>query len=92
MSWILYTAALACGCGAALLVLFGFIEWLQTSRWPALSLLQAAYDLRLLRARWFLANEWTWPLHDVLAQIPVSLSLLALAPLFWWVATRLAHR
>jgi len=48
-------------------------------------LLQLGYDAHLIKARWFLANQWSWPLHDALAKIPVLVTMVCIAPLFWWL-------
>jgi hypothetical protein len=80
-----YVISLGLAGGAALFFIIGFVEYLQVGRWPAHSLLQLAYDADLIRARWFLANQWSWPVHDVLAKIPVTLAMLSVAPLFWWL-------
>lgn len=93
--WIAYalmTLAIGCGCAAVLLVLGAFVEYLQAGRWPARSLLDVAYELRLVRARWFLANHWSWPLRDALDAVPVTVALLALAPVSWWLGGRLGRR
>ncbi len=80
-----YVIALALASGAVLFFIIGFVEYLQVGRWPARSLLQLGYDTSLVRARWFLANQWSWPVHDALAKIPVTVAMLCTAPLFWWL-------
>ena len=80
-----YAIALGLAGGAVLIFILGFIEYLQLGRWPSLSLLQLGYDAQLIRARWFLANQWSWPVHDLLAKIPVLLAMLCIAPVFWWL-------
>lgn len=93
--WIAYallTLAIGCGCAAAVLALNGFIEYLQSGRWPFRSVLDVAYELRLVRARWFLANDWSWPLHDALRATPVIVVLVSCAPLCWWLGGLLGRR
>ena len=74
------------------MLLLGFIEWLQTGRWHTTSVLQAAYDARLVRARWFLSVDWGWRLHEVLYRIPLLIVLIGLAPLSWALGLRFARR
>lgn len=93
--WIAYallTLAICCGCAAAVLALAGFVEYLQSGRWAARSVLDLAYEWRLVRARWFLANDWSWPLHDALRATPVIALMVALAPLCWWLGSLLGRR
>ena len=92
VSLLLRALALGLGCAAVLLALNGFIEYLQTGRWPTLSLLRLGYDSGLLQARWFLAHRWSMPLHDVLDALPVTVVALGLAPLCWWLGGRLGRR
>lgn len=92
VSLLLLAAALGLGCAAVLLGLFGFIEYLQTGRWPAFSLLELGYQSRLLSARWFLANSWSWSLQELLGKAPAALVAVALAPLCWWLGGRLGRR
>jgi len=91
-SLVLFAAAIASFGGAVLLLLNGFIEYLQAGSWHATSLLQFGYDTMLIRARWFLANEWSWWIHDALAVVPTYLALIAVAPLCWWLSTRFGQR
>jgi hypothetical protein len=93
--WIAYallTLAIAFGCAAVVLALAGFVEYLQSGRWPTRSVLELVYEWRLVRARWFLANDWSWPLHDALRATPVIAVVLALAPLCWWLGSLLTRR
>jgi hypothetical protein len=96
MDWTLAlalkTLALACACGAAVLALGGFIDFLVSGHWPDQSLLRLAYDARLVGARWFLLDDWRMPLRDILDAVPAALALLAAAPLFWAVAVRFGRR
>lgn len=92
ISIALFAIALGCFAGAALLLINGFVDFLQNGRWNSTSLLQISYDLSLIRARWFLANQWSWWLHDLLALIPTYLALLIAAPLCWWLSGRFAGR
>ena len=85
LSAFFHILALALAGGAVLLFILGFVEYLQVGRWPRLSLLQLGYDTHLIRARWFLGNRWSWPVHDALAKIPVTLTMLCAAPLCWWL-------
>jgi len=87
-----YIVALGLAGGAVLLFIVGFVEYLQAGRWPALSLLQLGYDSNIIKARWFLANQWSWPVHEVLAKIPVTLAMLCIAPLSWWLGTFFGRR
>jgi hypothetical protein len=87
-----FALALAAAAAAAVICLAELIEWLQTDRWLSTSLLQVGYDWRLLKARWFLSAQWSWWIHDLLAQVPVQLALLAAAPLLWLVGKLFARR
>ena len=89
---ICFTCALLLVGMVAIVLLLGFTEWLQTGRWHSESLLQAAYDAGLLRARWFLSGDWAWYVHEILNAIPVLAVWLALAPLFWAVGLKFARR
>lgn len=88
----LQVLALACVCAAALLALAGFIEYLQRGRWPDQSLLRLGYDSGLLRARWFLVDDWRMLLRDLLAWLSAAWVSLGLAPLLWWLGGILARR
>jgi hypothetical protein len=92
LSIALFAAAFLSFGGASLLLLNGFIEYLQTGSWTATSLLQTGYDSYLIRARWFLANQWSWWIHDVLEVIPTYAALLGIAPVCWWLSQRLDQR
>ncbi|MFU8816218.1 MAG: hypothetical protein ACNA7W_12785 [Pseudomonadales bacterium] len=92
MSLLLLTAALGLGCAAVLLGIFGFIEYLQTGRWPSFSLLELGYRSRLLSAHWFLSNAWSWSLQEWLGKAPVTVVALVLAPVCWWLGARLGRR
>ena len=89
---ICFTSALLLVGMVAIVLLLGFTEWLQTGRWYSKSLLQAAYDAGLLRARWFLSGDWAWYVHEVLNVIPVLAVWLAAAPLIWAVGLKFARR
>ena len=69
-----------------------FIEYLEIGQWNTPSLLEVGYDTHLIEARWFLANQWSWGLHDVLQRVPIAVFLICVAPLFWWVGNRLDRR
>ncbi|MEQ8860547.1 MAG: hypothetical protein RIC56_18045 [Pseudomonadales bacterium] len=88
---LLRVLALSCGGIAAVLVLAGFIQFLQTERWPDQSLLRIGYDSGLLQARWFLAGDWAMTLREGLARMPTALALLLLAPPCWWLGGRLGN-
>jgi hypothetical protein len=92
LSYALYVLAIGCGCAAVILALSGFVEFLQTGRWPSWSVLDLAYELRLVPMGWLRANRWVWPVFDVLRVTPVALVAVALTPLLWWAANRLARR
>jgi len=87
-----FAAALLLCCAVVVALLAGLIEWLQSGRWHNLSLLQAGYDLQLLRARWFLATDWGWRVHELLDQIPLLAAGALLAPLCWWVGLIFVRR
>lgn len=89
---LFFSSALAALATGLVMLLLGWIDWLQAGRWHALSLLQLGYDTGVLEARWFLSASWRWPIHDALAEIPVAFVLLALAPMCWWIGRRLASR
>ena len=92
ISLLFFGIAYACGVAAALMLLAGFIDWLQTGRWHDLSVLELAYNSHLIKARWFLEYRWSWWIHDVLQWVPLYGLLLAVAPLSWvcgaWAARR----
>lgn len=92
LSVSLFILALALLCGAALLALTGFIDWLIHGRWPDQSVLRLGYDIGLIEARWFLVHDWVRPLRDVLAWLPGSLTALLLAPLCWWLSGVIGRR
>jgi hypothetical protein len=91
-SVLLFVLSLGLGCVAVILTLSGFIEYLQSGRWPAFTLLQMGYDSRLLNPRWFLANPWSWSIQEVLSRAPGAVVALLLAPLCWWMSGRLGRR
>jgi hypothetical protein len=91
-SLTLHTIALVAGAAAAVLFLAGFIEYLQSGRWPEHSLLRLGYEWRLLRPRWFLAHPWGLYAHGLLAAIHVGWLLVGVAPLAWWLGGRFARR
>ena len=88
----LFATALISFSSAVLLLLNGFIEYLQTGTWHSLSLLQLGYDSHLIKARWFLSYEWSWWLHDLLQFVPVYAALILLAPLAWWISLGIDRR
>jgi len=87
-----FSLALVLCCALAVGLLSGLIEWLQVGRWKSVSLLQAGYDINLLRARWFMTTDWGWRLHDVLESIPLYLVGLIMAPLCWRVGLVFVRR
>jgi hypothetical protein len=92
LSTVLFLVALGSLGGAGVILVNGFLEYLQTGGWSAASLLQIGYDTHVIRARWFLANDWSWWLHDLLEMIPSYVALLAVAPCAWWLSTRFGER
>ena len=92
LSIALFLLALGSLGGAGLMLLNGFLEYLQVGHWSATSLLQAGYDTHLIKARWFLAHEWSWWLHDLLEAIPTYAALLVVTPVAWWLSTRFRER
>jgi hypothetical protein len=92
LSTTLFLLALAALAGAVLLLLGGFLEYLQVGRWRQGTLLDAAYDLNLVRSRWFLTSELANSLRSVLQKVPLFAALLAFAPLAWWLSRRLGSR
>jgi hypothetical protein len=92
ISLLLFVLSLGLGCVAVVLALSGFIEYLQSGRWPAFTLLQLGYDSRILSPRWFLANPWSWSIQEALSRAPAAVVALALAPLCWWMGGRLSRR
>ena len=88
----LFATALISFSSAVLLLLNGFIEYLQNGAWHSVSLLQLGYDSHLIKARWFLAHEWSWWLHDLLQFVPVHAALILLAPLAWWISISIDRR
>ena len=92
IAWFLFCTAYIFGIAAALILLAGFIEYLQSGHWTDVSLLEVGYDAYLIKARWFLDHRWSWWIHDVLNVIPLSVALIVSAPLLWLLATRLEQR
>jgi hypothetical protein len=92
ISLTFYGLACLCGIAAVLILLVGFVDWLQTERWTNLSVLEFGYDAHLIRARWFINNRWSWWLHDLMHLIPLYVFLLALAPLSWVVGAWFGRR
>ena len=92
LSILLVVLALLAFSAAGILLLVGFIEYLQGGEWRAVSLLQFFYDNQILRARWFLGAEWSWWIHDLLELIPLYAALMAMAPLSWWLSRLIAQR
>ena len=84
--------ALLLGCVVVVSLVSGLIDWLQSGVWQSQSLLQAAYDAHLIHARWFQTVDWGWRLHEILDQIPLLLSTLIAAPLFWFAGLKLVRR
>lgn len=92
LSLTLFVLALACLCGAALLTLTGFIDWLIYERWPDQSVWRLASDSGLLQRRWFLTRDWLGPVRDVLTGLPAPAVAIALTPLCWWLSNVFARR
>lgn len=92
LSLTLFVLALACLCGAALLALAGFIDWLIYGHWPDQSVWRLASDSGMLRSRWFLVHDWSRPVRDVLAGLPLPAVVIVLAPLCWWLGNWFARR
>jgi len=91
LSTLCYLLAFGCGCTAGVLAFDGLLEYLGGGRWPDRSLLRLGYDSGLVRARWFLVQDWAMPLRDVLAALPAAVALLATVPVWWWLGSRLAR-
>ena len=89
---LLFVASLVAGAVAVLLLINGFVEWLQTERWQSVSVLEFGYDTHLIKARWFIAHRWSWWLHDVLEVVPVYAALIGFVPVAWWGSDRLGNR
>ncbi len=92
LSLLLFGAAYVSGVTAVLILFVGFIDWLQTGSWSNLSVLEFGYNAHFLKARWFLDNQWSWWMHDMLRWMPVYALLLGFAPFAWvsgaWMARR----
>jgi len=87
-----FWAALAAAGSTLLMLLNGFIEYLQAGAWHATSLLQFGYDTGLIQACWFLANDWSWWIHDAFSWTPIYALLLGVAPVLWWLSSRIGGR
>ncbi len=87
-----YATAYAFGIAAALIMLGGFIDYLQTGHWSGVNLLELGYDTHVIKARWFLEHRWSWWIRDVLRVIPLSVALIVSAPLVWLIAARVEQR
>jgi hypothetical protein len=92
LSVLLFAIAILALGGAGLLLINDFIEYLQIGRWRIESLLDAGYDLNLLKSRWFLASDAGGLIREGLRQIPVFVALLVLGPAAWWLSNRLGSR
>ena len=92
LSTFFFLLALAAIVGAVLLLLGGFLEYLQVGRWRLESLLDAAYDLNLVRSRWFLTSDAANMVRVALRSVPIFAALLAIAPLSWWLSRCLSSR
>jgi hypothetical protein len=75
-----------------LLLLGGFLEYLQVGRWRLESLLDAAYDLNLVSSRWFLTSEAANTVRLALRSVPIFAALLVVAPVAWWLSRALGSR
>jgi hypothetical protein len=80
---VFFGMALLLCCAVVVGLLSGVIEWLQGGRWQSISLLDAGYEMRLLKARWFITTDWGWRVHEVLDAIPLFLAAILTAPLCW---------
>lgn len=87
-----FTVALLLICVVVVSLISGLIEWLQSGRWESPSLLRAAYDAHLIRARWFLSADWGWRLHEILDQIPMLVAAALAASLSWWAGLWFVRR
>ena len=92
IAYLLFIAALVAGAAASLLLVVGFVDWLQTDSWHSPSVWQFGYDTYLIRAKWFLAYQWSWPVHEVLAIVPLYAALLVFAPVSFWCSSLLSKR
>ena len=92
IAWFFYATAYACGAAAGLIVLVGFIDWLQTGSWSGVNLLEICYDARVVKAHWFLEHRWGGWVRDFLRATPLSVVLLAFAPLVYVLAARIERR
>ena len=88
----LFAIALLSLAGGVLLMLNGFIEYLQLGRWRLVSLLDVGYELRLLDSRWFLASEPGALIRRGLSVVPAFAALLVLGPCAWWLGNRFGAR
>ena len=91
-AWLFYVTAYFFGVAATLILLAGFMDYLQSGHWNDMSLLELGYDSYLIKARWFLDHRWSWWIHDVLNAIPLSVALIVTAPMFWLLAARIDRR
>ena len=92
LSVTFYGAALVLGGMLVVMLLSDFVVWLQSGRWENVSLLRAAYDAHLLKARWFLSVDWGWRVHELLSQVPLLVVLAFLVPICWGVGLFFARR
>lgn len=92
VSILLFTLAILCLGGAALLLLTEVLEYLQNGRWRIDSLLDVGYEYHLLNARWFLASDVGSFVRGLLRQIPAFAALLVIGPIAWWLSNRLGDR
>ena len=92
VSTTLFAIAILCLGGAGVLLLNGFIEYLQSGSWKSTSLLQLGYESHVVRARWFLRHDWSWWIHDLLEVVPTYAALLGIAPVSWWLSRLVAAR
>lgn len=92
LSVTLFLLAMLCLTGGVLLLLADFIEYLQLGRWRLDSLLDAAYQLNLIRARWFLTSDFAGTVRILLMNVPAFAALLFITPLAWWLSQRFGCR
>jgi hypothetical protein len=89
--YVVYGVALVAGAGGVLVLLAQFVEWLQRDVWPAFTLLQCAIDWQLIPRNWSRYPVIAEHVFEVLHVVPVSVALLVLGPLLWWLATKLSR-
>ena len=84
-----FATAAGCGISGVLMLLSQFIDWLQGNPWPHVTLLRVAMEYNLIPSGWTRFPVLANGVFTVLHAVPVSVFLLLVCPLLWWLGKRL---